>query len=172
MFATHSCLQTSFLERLAERRGFDDIKLFFLAYCSCAIVTRLVFRRVPERFGRRATILGGLAVFLTGLLAMIGVREEWHLALPGALLGTGHAFVFPSMIDLAATRLPAEHRGTGTALILGSGDVGMLIGFASLGQLIDHFGFDAAIGVLIAVIALATALFAWTSRPARTAATA
>ena len=67
-------------------------------------------------------------------------------------MGAGHCFVFPSMVDLAAERLPLEHRGTGTALILGAGDVGMLIGFVGLGEVIDAHGFNAALMVLAATV--------------------
>lgn len=165
-FSIVGCFQTSFLERLADARGFGRIKLFFLAYCCTAIVLRLAFRRVPERIGRRRTVLGGLVVMLTGLLAMIGVQTDLDLLLPGALMGAGHAFVFPSMVDLAATSLPNEHRGTGTALILGAGDVGQLIGFAALGQIINLHGYDTAVIGMAVALALSGLVYALRPRSA------
>jgi MFS family permease len=159
-FSIVGCFQTSFLERLADARGFGRIQFFFLAYCATAIVLRLAFRRVPERIGRRRTVLGGLVVMLIGLLTMIGVTTEVHLLVPGALMGAGHAFVFPSMVDLAATSLPNEHRGTGTALILGAGDVGQLIGFAVLGQIITARGYDTAVVAMTVALALSGLVYA------------
>ena len=81
-------------------------------------------------------------------------------------MGAGHSFVFPSMVDLAAERLPAERRGLGTSLILGAGDLGMLIGFMSLGEVFDRFGFDAGLVALAAVVLGATIVFAATRREA------
>lgn len=146
------CLQTSFLERLAEHSGFKNIKLFFLVYGPTAITLRIIGRRIPEKVGRSPTLVGGMIFQIIGLLALVGVDSQIGLIVPGILMGIGHCFVFPSMIDLAADRLPTEHRGTGTSLILGAGDVGMLIGYAGLGQVIDRFGFDVALQTLAGAV--------------------
>lgn len=153
-------IQMSFLERVADERGFHDIKLFFLAYCPSAIVLRIVFRRVPEMLGRTRTVVGGLTLFGIGICTLIGLRTQAGLILPGLLMGAGHCFVFPSMVDLSAESLPPQYRGTGTSLILAAGDLGMLIGFGVLGELIDWLGFDRAVAVQAAVVFLGAGVFA------------
>lgn len=164
VFSAVFCLHMSFLERLAETRGFKDIKLFFLVYGPVAIALRIVFRRLPEQIGRQRTVIVGMGLLAAGLLLLIGVDSQWGLILPGVLMGAGHSFIFPSMIDLGAARLPPEHRGMGTSLIMGAGDLGMLIGFAVLGEVIRVMGFDAAIIVLASGVLLSTAAFAWRER--------
>lgn len=159
VFSMVFCLQSLFLERLADDRGFQNIKVFFLVYAPTAITLRVLFRHVPERFGRSRTIVFGSLLLSCGLYCLIGIDSQWQLVLPGLLMGAGHSFVFPSMVDLAAERFPFEHRGTGTALILGAGDAGLLIGFATLGELIDAFGFDAAIATLAGLILLGAVVF-------------
>jgi MFS family permease len=166
VFSMVFCLQSSFLERLAEERGFKDIKVFFLVYGPTAITLRVLCRRVPERFGRSRTLFGGLLLLAAGLLCLTGIESQWQLVLPGLLMGAGHCFIFPSMVDLAAERLPFEYRGTGTALILGAGDVGMLLGYVGLGELIDSFGFDAAIITLAATVLVGAAVFGLVRRDA------
>lgn len=163
VFAVAFCWQSMFLERLAQHRGFEHIKVFFLCYGPTAILLRLVFRRLPERFGRTRTLLLGLCLLATGQLCLTQSYSQGQLVLPGLLMGAGHCFVFPSMVDLAAERLPLEHRGTGTALILGAGDVGMLIGFVGLGEVIDAHGFNTALMVLAATV-LAGAAFVAVAR--------
>ena len=74
-------------------------------------------------------------------------------------MGAGHSFIFPSMVDLAAERLPLEHRGTGTSLILGAGDLGMLIGYAALGEMIVTFGFDVSLNILAGTVLLSAVVF-------------
>ena len=77
-------------------------------------------------------------------------------------MGAGHSFIFPSMVDLAADRLPLRFRGTGTSMILGAGDVGMLIGFAGLGGIIDAYGFDTALTALATLVFGTAVIFAIT----------
>ena len=150
------CLQMSFLERLAAERGFDNIKLFFLTYAPTAIVLRIAMRRLPEQIGRRSTVLLGAGLFLAGLMFLLGVQREVGLILPGILMGAGHCFIFPSMIDLCASAYPREHRGLGTSLVLGAGDVGILLGFAILGGTIAAVGYDWTIVGLGGVLVLAS----------------
>ncbi len=166
VFSMVFCLQSSFLERLAEARGFKDIKIFFMVYGPTAMMLRVLCRRVPERFGRSRTLLGGLLLLAAGLLCLTGIESQWQLVLPGLLMGAGHSFIFPSMVDLAAETLPFEYRGTGTALILGAGDLGMLIGYVALGEVIDSFGFDAALITLSATVLTGAAVFGLVRRDA------
>jgi hypothetical protein len=70
------------------------------------------------------------------------------------------------MVDLAAERLPFQYRGTGTALIMGAGDLGMLIGFVGLGELIDSMGFDTALATLAGIVLLGAAIFSLARREA------
>jgi MFS family permease len=153
------CFHSSFLERLAEYREFADIKLFFLTYCPTAIALRLVFRRLPQQLGRSRTVLLGLLSLIVGLVCLLDVQTQVDLVLPGFFLGTGHCFVFPSMVDLAADRFPAGNRGTATALVLGAGDLGMLIGYLALGMIIENGGFGIAIWTIVGVVAVATVCF-------------
>jgi len=161
VFAMAFCVPAMFLERLAEARGFHDIKLFFLVYSPTAITLRIIFRRLPQRIGRSPTMVLGMLLMTAGLCCLLGIESQWRLIPPGILMGAGHCFIFPSMVDLAAGRFPAEHRGTGTSLILGAGDVGMLIGFSALGELIDAFGFDTALLTLAGLLLMSAGAFAF-----------
>jgi MFS family permease len=163
-FGMASCVHSMFLERLAEARGFENIKVFFLTYAPTAIVLRVLFRRVPQRIGRTRTLAGGAVLFVSGVSCLTLVRSEAGLVLPALLMGAGHCFIFPSMIDLGAGALPTSYRGTGTALVLACGDLGMLIGFGSLGELIDAFGFTAGLLLLAGLILSATCVFALSRR--------
>lgn len=160
------CVQSLYLERLADHGGFHNIKVFFFVYCPTAMILRVIFRRLPQQVGRSRTVVGGLLLQAGGLLCLIDVHTEWQLVLPGLLMGAGHCFVFPSMVDLAAAHFPVEHRGTGTALVFAAGDVGTLIGFVTLGELIGAYGFDVALKVLATTGVAACIVFAsarWTA---------
>ncbi len=166
VFGMAFCMQSLFLERLAEARAFYDIKVFFITYAPTAMILRIIFRRAPQALGRRPTLIGGLFVMAVGVGTLSLVHDEWHLILPGLLMGTGHCFVFPSMVDLAAERLPPERRGAGTALILGAQDVGMLVGFVVLGEAIATLGFNPALLMLGGTIAAGAIVFTLCGPPA------
>ena len=155
VFAFHS----SFLERLADARGFQDIKLFYLVYATTAILLRVVCRRVPQQVGRSRALAGGMLLMGAGLICLIGVETEIGLVPAAFVMGAGHCFVFPCMVDLAAERLPPMYRGTGTAVILAAGDVGMLVGYMAMGEVIGAFGYNRALAGLALAVLLSTVVF-------------
>jgi DHA1 family multidrug resistance protein-like MFS transporter len=164
VFTTILTVHMTFLERYAHFRGFENIRWFFLIYAPTAIILRVVFRRVPERYGRRRLCVFGLATMGVGLLLLIPVQAEWHLIFPAFLLGVGHTFIFPSMVDLAADALPEEHRGVGTSLVLGAGDIGFLVGSITWGHLIEFGSYQTTFiaGSLLAFTCAAA--YYWTQR--------
>lgn len=167
-FASCLTVQMTFLERFAHARGFEEIRWFFLAYGATAISMRLFFRQVPQRFGRRRVCCTGLCVMGVGTILFIPVRAEWHLLLPALMMGMGHAFVFPSMVDLVADAMPVEHRGVGTSLALGAMDIGFLAGGVTWGQTISWWGFERTF-VLVGVMTSGAALWFLLRRRRRTA---
>ena len=99
-----------------------------------------------------------------GMLLLMTVRAEWHLVFPALLMGSGHAFVFPSMVDLAAEAMPLRHRGVATSIALGSGDLGFLAGGIAWGQLIESRGYELTFTVVAALTWSAAVLYAWRKR--------
>ncbi len=171
-FSACLTIQMAFLERFADARSFKDISGFFLVYAPTAIAIRLLLRTVPQRYGRRRVCTVGLFLMAAGVFLIIPVRTNWQLALPAFLMGAGHSFVFPSMVDLVATAMPVRHRGLGTSVALAAMDVGFCAGGIVWGQLIDWKGFTvtfAAAGLFTASCAawfyLSTALKRRASTP-------
>jgi len=166
IFTAALTIHMSFLERYAHFRGFEDIRWFFLVYAPTAITLRLLCRRFPERFGRPRVCIAGLTGMAIGMVCFIFVRQQWHLVLPALLMGAGHAFVFPSMVDLAADALPTEHRGMGTSIVLGAGDVGILFGGIAWGQLIERAGWEPTFILIAVLMWFAAGLYTWRHRAA------
>ncbi len=166
VFSMIFSLQQMFLERMADANGFANIKVFFLTYGPTAIVLRIIFRRVPERLGRTRTLVGGLTIMAGGVLCLVGIESEMQLILPGFLMGAGHCFIFPSMVDLGAERLPPQHRGMGTSIILGAGDLGLLLSYMLLSQVIERFGFERGLTLLSGIVLATAAVFAISRRNA------
>jgi len=163
-FAASLTIHMSFLERYAHFRGFENIRTFYFVYAPTAIVIRILGRRIPEIVGRRRLCIVGLSAVMAGVLLLIQVETETELILPAVLMGLGHAFVFPSMIDLAAESFPLAHRGVGTSIALGAGDIGMLSGNIVWGMVIESAGWRVAFMAVAGTLGATAVLYGWSQR--------
>jgi predicted MFS family arabinose efflux permease len=68
------------------------------------------------------------------------------------------------MVDLAAEKLPPEHRGMGTSLILGAGDIGFLSGNVVWGQWIEVRGYDETLFVVAGCSFAVALIYGWSQR--------
>ncbi|MHB8902578.1 MAG: MFS transporter, partial [Thermoguttaceae bacterium] len=152
-------LPATFLRTYAADLDIDRIGLFFLVYSPTAIVTRIVTRRLPERFGLRPMILAGMAFLLVSQFVFLVVWNEWSLVLPGFTYGVGHAILFPTTIALGSGSFPGRYRGLGTTLMLAGYDFGQLVG-APISGWIVHAGASAGLPGYPIMFVTVAALFA------------
>jgi MFS family permease len=151
---------TTFLTRFRDDRGLSGLATFFWFYAPTAILMRVFGRHLPERMGRRTAALIGMGFLASSMIMYLWIDSDWQLAFPALAAGTGHALLFPSVTTLGADAFPERHRATGTTLILGFLDFGMMWGAPVLGAVIDRWGFDAMFAVSTAAIVAATIGFA------------
>lgn len=164
VFAAALTVHMNFLERYVETRSFENLRWFFVIYAPSAITIRVLFRQLPQQFGRRRICTFGLMLMAAGLLLFIPVQAEWQLIFPAVVMGSGHSLVFPSMVDLAAERMPMRYRGLGTSMALGAMDIGFLSGGFIWGELIDRHGFEAMFIIACCTVVLAAIIFTISGR--------
>ncbi len=131
-------LPQTFLRTYAAALDIPRIGLFFLVYCVAAVITRVVTRRWPERFGTRRIILIGLGGMAVSLVLFLPVRTEWLMVLPAITYGCSHAILFPSVVAASGLAFPARHRGLATVLVLAAADLGQLIGAPTAGAVLQY----------------------------------
>jgi len=134
------CLPSTFLRTYTDELGISRMGLFFGIYAPAAIITRVVTRRWPERFGPEPMIVVGIFGLVASQLSLLLVSAEWHLLLPGIGYGIFHAMLFPSVIAAGTRKFPDEHRGLANTLVLATWDVGALIGAPAAGALLQYSG--------------------------------
>ena len=121
-------------ERTALNPGL--FPLLYVGTAGCFLLLALPAGVLADRFGRRATFLGGHAVLLLAYLtAASGEASVSDLAVCILLLGGYYALTDGVLMALASAMLPPEVRGTGLAL---------LTTLTSLGRLAASVGFGAA----------------------------
>jgi predicted MFS family arabinose efflux permease len=141
--------------------------LGYTFFASAEAAGRLCGDHLADRFGPvrlvRTSACTGAVAFTAALVA-----EQSGAALAGfVMLGLGLSFVVP-LVFTAASRL--ERAGPSLAVATTCGYAGMLVGPAAIGGLADLAGLSAALGVVVAVTAVAALLAgALASRPQPTA---
>jgi MFS family permease len=131
-------LPSVFLRTYAAALDIPRIGLFFLIYAGSAIITRIVTRRWPERFGARPLILLGAAGVVASIVLFLPVRSEWHMILPALGFGASHAILWPAVVAAGNATFPVRHRGLATVLVLAACDVGQLTGAPTAGAILRY----------------------------------
>ena len=131
-------LPQTFLRTYAAQLQIPRLGLFFLVYCAAGIITRVVTRRWPERFGTRRIILLGLGGIAVSLVLFLSVRAEWLLVVPAVTYGCSHAILFPSVVAASGLAFPAQNRGLATVLVLAANDLGQLVGAPTAGAVLQY----------------------------------
>jgi MFS family permease len=126
----------TFLKAFASELDIVRIKWFFLVYAATAFLVRISVRGVPERYGIRAMILGGLACLSVSLLLYLIVTDRWLLMVPAVMGGVAHALLFPAVVGGGSVSFPSRYRGLATTLMLAMFDLGVLVGQPLIGGIV------------------------------------
>jgi MFS family permease len=123
----------TFLRAFAVERSIPRIGLFFATYALTAFATRMLTRRLFERYPPRVWVLIGLSSLSLSFLLYLPVFRTWHLIVPGLAGGVAHALLFPAVVAGGSTSFPERYRGLGTTVMLSMFDVGNLVGAPLVG---------------------------------------
>jgi len=129
---------STFLATYAVELGIPRIGAFFTIYSITAVITRVLTRRWPERFGLTPLVLIGLGIIAGSQLFFLFVQNEWTFMLPGFTYGIGHAILFPTVVATGCRTFPERYRGLGTMLIMSAFDLGTMVGAPLVGTVIHH----------------------------------
>ena len=110
---------------------------------------------VGDRFGRRRWMTFGLLVF--GLGSVIGglAGDVTMLIIGRAIQGLGAAFVLPATLSIVTNTFGRDERGKAIAIWTAVGGMGIGLGPAVGGYLVDRWDWNAAFWIHIPIIALA-----------------
>ena len=75
---------------------------------------------------------------VTSLLLLPPVHAEWQLIVPAIAFGCSQAILFPAVMAAGAVSFPAENRGLATVLVLATWDIGLFVGSAAAGAILQY----------------------------------
>jgi MFS family permease len=117
----------SFLPLYVRTIGLDGATLPLAEYGLIVVVLRLAGARLPDRLG--AVVLSGsaLAASAVGLWILAALPSLTGLIVGTAFFAIGVAFIGPTLLSFAVSRVPPEERGTlvGTATLFLDGAFGI-----------------------------------------------
>lgn len=141
LFGVGMAAQGGFISPYIEHLKLPNISIFFIAYSSGAILTRIFGGRLADRVGEESVIPWAFVVSATGFLSLIIVKESWYLITSGLIIGCGHGFIFPCLNALAIRDEPIHIRGKINGVFTGGVDSGLFIGSILLGYIGEWFGY-------------------------------
>jgi MFS family permease len=128
----------TFVRPYTEHLGLPRILTFFAVYAAAAFSVRLLTREFTDRFGVRPVVQFGFACLALSLLSFLLVDREWLLAVPAAIGGVAHAFLFPAIVTGGSLSFPTRYRGLATTLVLAMFDIANLIGQPLIGGIVQY----------------------------------
>ena len=112
---------------------------------------------VGDRFGRRRTLGVGMLVFGIGAVGAALSANSGTLIVMRGLQGVGAAFVLPATLSIITNVFPRAERARAIAIWTGVGSLGIVVGPALGGLLVDQIDWSAVFWLHIPVVIAAIA---------------
>jgi MFS family permease len=133
----------SFASPYAHSLDLPLVSLYFVAYSTAAVLTRIFGGRLADRIGENRVIPPALLINGIGLLLLIWLNGTAMLIISGLVTGCGHGFLFPCLNALAIRDEPVAIRGKINGIFTGGIDTGIFTGSITLGFIGEWAGYEA-----------------------------
>jgi predicted MFS family arabinose efflux permease len=144
---------------LLQAPELGTMSMFFGTYAVSAVVLRVLFGWVPERYGMLRVLVPSLLLGAAGLGLLAIATVPLHLVIAAVLCGIGHGFAFPIISAMVVTRAHADERGSAISLFTALFDLGLLLGGPSFGLAVKLAGYPWTFAFAGALVSVATIVF-------------
>jgi MFS family permease len=157
----------AFLPLYALASGLDgSLGWFYALFSACIIGGRVVLRGVSDRVGRARVIVPAVALTAASYVVLALPPRVPTLAVGAALLGSGVAVFYPTLLALLVDRTPEAERGSAIGTLSGSFDMGSVVGSLLVGFTVERLSYAAGFHVAAGGALLGLALFVLSERRA------
>lgn len=151
--------------------GTSSLQWIVDAYTLCFAALLIPAGALGDRYGRRASLIGGLVVFALGSLAAALAPSTGMLILDRVVMGFGAAFVMPATLSILNAVFPPHERAQAIAAWSAVAGVGVIIGPTLGGLLLAHFWWGSVFLVNVPIVVVALVGVVWvvpeTAEPGR-----
>ncbi len=137
--------------------GTSSLQWITDAYTLCFAALLIPAGALGDRYGRRLSLLGGLAVFAVGSTAAAFSSGTGMLIAARVVMGLGAAFVMPATLSILNAVFPPKERPQAIAAWSAVAGVGIVIGPTLGGLLLTHFWWGSVFLINVPLVALALA---------------
>ena len=142
--------------------GTSSLQWITDAYTLCFAALLIPAGALGDRFGRRLSLLVGLAVFALGSVAAALSAGTGTLIAARIVMGLGATFVMPATLSIINAVFPPKERPQAIAAWSAVAGVGIVIGPTLGGLLLTHFWWGSVFLINVPLVVLAIAGVIWT----------
>src|SRR6266849_1548735 len=137
--------------------GTSSLQWIADAYTLCFAALLVPAGALGDRYGRRVSLVGGLAVFALGSTAAAFASGAGTLIAARVVMGLGAAFVMPATLSILNSVFPPKERPQAIAAWSAVAGVGIVIGPTLGGLLLTHFWWGSVFLINVPLVAVALA---------------
>src|SRR5580704_11288294 len=137
--------------------GTSSLQWITDAYTLCFAALLIPAGALGDRYGRRRSLLGGLAVFALGSAAAAFASGTGMLTGARVVMGLGAAFVMPATLSILNAVFPPKERPQAIAAWSAVTGIGIVIGPTLGGLLLSHLWWGSVFLINIPLVAVALA---------------
>jgi len=134
---------------------------FFVFFSLAAVLTRIFFGDLSDRYGRKKIIFPAVCIISFNLFLVSQVHSFWMFILTGFIGGLGQGFLFPALSTYVIDVFGRENKGFALSLYLTFYDVGMGLGAVFFGWISDYYGYRTMYLTAGALFLIVSLLFLW-----------
>ena len=146
----------TFHQPYALQEGIEEVRGFFIAYAAGALLVRMGFGWVADRYGRYLVSAVSLLVFGAAPLGFLDL-EPGRLVWVGAVFGLAHGALYPALNAIVIDAVGEHDRGKATAVYNGAFNIGFGVGVFALGFVAESSGYPTVFAI--------TSLVCWSGLP-------
>lgn len=156
---------TTFLALFASTSGLPDGGAFFFVMAAASAASRVLSGQIVDRFGEGPIVWLANGSMLASLLILGLGANSVTFFLSALLFGVAFGTMPPAMQTMALRIVPTARRGAASSTYLCAFDLGMGLGGAIAGFLIDIFGYQGMFLTMgLAMVISAAIYFFWGRR--------
>ena len=156
----------AFIPIVAQARGLTNPGLFYTVFGIAMLLVRAKAGRISARRGRAAVIVPGMVVTAASMAALALAAGPAGILVGAALFGLGLGSVLPALMALTTDRVGQEERGKAMGTFYFAWELGIAIGSAASGWLLNFLDFS-TLFALISIAPILGAALAFKSRSSR-----
>ncbi|EGW40053.1 MFS transporter [Desulfosporosinus sp. OT] len=139
----------SFLPTLVMERGItgsflglSDYAFYYIVYALTLLLTRGIWGRLSDKYGRKAAIMPGMLLLAGGTLLLAYTWSFPLLLLVGVIYAAGFGAAQPSILAWTVDRAGHTERGAAVSTFFIAFDGGLGLGALIMGTVIQHFSYE------------------------------